>query len=44
MKKLLSSLTKYCKNDMLLIIIENTCYHYFKNDNILKMAEYQDNK
>jgi len=21
---------------MLLIIIENTCYHYFKNDNILK--------
>jgi hypothetical protein len=29
---------------MLLIIIENTCYHYFKNDNILKMAEYQDNK
>jgi len=28
---------------MLLIIIENTCYHYFKNDNILKMAEYQDN-
>jgi len=29
---------------MLLIIIENTCYNYFKNDNILKMAEYQDNK
>jgi len=29
---------------MLLIIIENTYYHYFKNDNILKMAEYQDNK
>ena len=29
---------------MLLIIIENTCYHYFKNDNILKMAEYKDNK
>jgi len=29
---------------MLLIIIENTRYHYFKNDNILKMAEYQDNK
>jgi len=27
---------------MLLIIIENPCYHYFKNDNILKMAEYQD--
>jgi len=44
MKKLLSPLIKYCKNGMLLIIIENTCYHYFKNDNILKMAEYQDNK
>jgi len=29
---------------MSLIIIENTCYHYFKNDNILKMAEYQNNK
>jgi len=29
---------------MFLIIIENTCYHYFKNDNILKMTEYQDNK
>jgi len=29
---------------MLLIIIENTCYHYFKNDNIFKTAEYQDNK
>jgi len=29
---------------MLLIVIENTCYHYFKNDNILKMIEYQDNK
>jgi len=29
---------------MLLIIIENTCYHYFKNDNILKITEYQDNK
>jgi len=29
---------------MLLIIIENTSYHHFKNDNILKMAEYQDNK
>jgi len=29
---------------MLLIILENTCYHYFKNDNILKMTEYQDNK
>jgi len=29
---------------MLLIIIENTCYHYFKNDNILEMEEYQDNK
>jgi len=29
---------------MLLIIIENTYYHYFKNDNILKMTEYQDNK
>jgi len=29
---------------MLLIIIENTCYHYFKNDKILKTAEYQDNK
>jgi len=27
---------------MLLVIIENTCYHY--NDNILKMSEYQDNK
>ena len=36
MKKLLSSLIKYCKNGMLLIIIENTCYHYFKNDNIFK--------
>ena len=43
MKKLFSSLVKYCKNGMLLIIIENTCYHYFKNDNILKTAEYQDN-
>jgi len=29
---------------MLLIIIENTYYHCFKNDNILKMTEYQDNK
>ena len=29
---------------MVLIITENTCYHYFKNDNILKMGEYQDNK
>jgi len=29
---------------MLLIIIKNTCYHYLKNDNILKMVEYQDNK
>jgi len=29
---------------MLLIIIENTYYHYFKNDNILKMVDYQDNK
>jgi len=29
---------------MLLIIIENTCYHYFKNDNIFKMTEYQENK
>jgi len=29
---------------MLLIIIENTCYRYFKNDNILKMTEFQDNK
>ena len=29
---------------MLLIIIENTYYHYFKNDYILKTAEYQDNK
>ena len=29
---------------MLLIIIENTCYHYFKNDSILKMVEYQNNK
>jgi len=29
---------------MLLIITENTCYHYFKNDNILKKAEYQDDK
>ena len=29
---------------MLLIIIENTCSQYFKNDNILKTAEYQDNK
>jgi len=28
---------------LLIIIIENTCYHYFKNDNILKKAEYQDN-
>jgi len=44
MKKLLSKLIKYCKNDILLIIIENTCYHYFKNDNILKMTKYQDNK
>jgi len=29
---------------MVLIIIENTYYYYFKNDNILKMVEYQDNK
>ena len=29
---------------MLLIIIENTYYHYFENDNILKITEYQDNK
>jgi len=29
---------------MLLIIIENTCSRYFKNDNILKIIEYQDNK
>jgi len=28
---------------MLLIIIENTCYHYFKNDNILKTAELSSN-
>jgi len=29
---------------MLLTITKNTCNHYFKNDNILKMTEYQNNK
>jgi len=38
MKKLLPPLIKYCKNGMLLIIIENHAII------ILKMTEYQDNK